>query len=164
MLPENWTNCLKSCKCHLGFWFTVANHDKRADADEQNHSVLCLCKHNPATSLLCGLPLISGPYTSAYAFLFPFFPLPPDFAHTNTEAFLFCFVPKTLHVSILFHFYPSSCVFLLSDSRLKVVLSAVWITLMRRLWFATQTEPVSPCTQNWIIWMIFFFVYYTQIN
>lgn len=42
MLPENWTNCLKSCKCHLGLWFTVANHDKRADADEQNHSVLCL--------------------------------------------------------------------------------------------------------------------------
>lgn len=42
MLPENWTNCLKSCICHLDFWFTVANHDKRTDADEQNHSVLCL--------------------------------------------------------------------------------------------------------------------------
>lgn len=42
MLPENWTNCLKSRKCDLRFWFTVANHDKRADADEQNHSVLSL--------------------------------------------------------------------------------------------------------------------------
>lgn len=88
MLPENWTNCLKSGKCHLGFWFTAADHDKRADADEET-TASCVseaCKHNPATSLLCGLPLISGPDTSAYAFLFPFFPLPPDFAHTNTEA------------------------------------------------------------------------------
>lgn len=42
MLPENWTNCLNSRKCHLGFWFSVANHDKHTDADEQNHSVLCL--------------------------------------------------------------------------------------------------------------------------